>query len=673
MKVPQTLKTFLPLVAILIAIGVLMPHAGIFKFEYKKGFPWSYETLTSAFDFPILKTDEEMDAERKAVTMEMIPFYKVDPKVSERMRGNLQSMDLGEYNPYKTALATQISKIFDVGVLPDALDEYFTAADYVYVQKSKRAIKRPCSEIFTVSRAVETLVSDLYPVVGAEADSLVLSADISSLIEPNLVFDEVTSKTFHARSLGDISPTKGIIKAGEVIISKDEIVTEELAQIIDSYKAEYTKSVGYGMHPVLIYLGHFLLALIICVIFYMLLAAVDSSIFQQYNKYLYLMAIFLLSIISIFFCQKSGINPLCFPFVSFALFLCAFFSKKIILPVYLISLIPFLFFFSNGVQIYMIYALAGCVAVYVFPRMGKGYRQFILALVVFAVMCIAHLCHNLVAGEPLVAKEFLMMATSAILTVFVNPLVYLFEHVFSLVSSTRLNDLCDTNNPILKELQTLASGTFQHSIQVMNLSADVAQALDVNVPLVRAGALYHDIGKMVNPQCFIENAPSGKSTYHDNMTCQQSSAALIRHVTDGLVLAKKYHIPSVVADFIATHHGTSTTGYFYTKYLNEGGDPADAPQFSYPGPRPTTKEQVIVCICDSIEAASRTLKSYSADNISDFVERIVRGKMEAGQFDQAKISLEELMIIKARLKKYLEDFYHGRIAYPKSKMQNTRK
>lgn len=664
----QFIKTFTPLAIVLIAIGVLMPSTGIFKYEYKKGFPWGYETLTSAFDFPVLKTDEEIEAERRAASDELVPFYKVDPKVCDRILSNVQNSDLGALNPYKQALASEIEKIYEAGVMPDA----HIAGQSVYIQKSKRAERLPVAEVYTSAKALEVITLGMYQAIGADADALVTNSPLPSLLEPNLVYDEVTTQTVHARTLRDISPTKGIIKAGEILVSKDELVTEELAQILDSYKAEYTRSVGYGMHPALIYTGHFLLALIICVIFYLLLAAVDLSIFKQYNKYLYLVMIFLLAIVSIFMCQKTGLNPLAFPFVSYALFLCAFFGKKIILPVYLIALIPFLFFYTEGVQLYMIYALAGCVAVYAFPRFGKGYQQFILAVIVFAVMCVAHLCHTLVSGETLIMKDFLMMAVSSILMVFIYPLVYLFERLFSLVSSTRLNDLCDTNATVLKELQTLASGTFQHSIQVMNLAADVAQALEADVPLTRAGALYHDIGKMLNPQCFIENAPSSGSTYHKDMSCRQSAASIIRHVSDGIALAKKYHLPDVVTEFITTHHGTSSTGYFFTKYVNEGGDPADEPLFSYPGPRPKTKEQVIVCICDSVEAASRTLKSYASDSISDFVDRIVQIKIDAGQFNEAQVSLEELNIIKSRLKKYLEDFYHGRIAYPKSKIKNNR-
>ncbi|MCF0173721.1 MAG: HDIG domain-containing protein, partial [Bacteroidales bacterium] len=336
---------------------------------------------------------------------------------------------------------------------------------------------------------------------------------------------------------------------------------------------------------------------------------------------------------------------------------------------YLVALTPILFFFTDGVQDYTIFALAGCSAVYLFQSLKKGYRQFLLAMAVFLVMSVSYVSLSLVSDLTIKGRDFLEMAISSVVMVFVYPLVYLFERIFSLVSSTRLDDLCDTNQPVLKELQTLASGTFQHSMQVMNLSADIAQTIGADVSLVRAGALYHDIGKMVNPQCFIENAPSSGSTYHDQMTCKQSSAAIVRHVTDGLALAKKYRLPSIVADFISTHHGTSTTGYFFTKYVNEGGDPADISSFSYPGPRPKTKEQVIVHICDSIEAASRTLKSYSSESISEFVDGIVHHKLQEGQFDEAQISIEELMMIKARLKKYLEDFYHGRIVYPKSRIQ----
>ena len=240
----------------------------------------------------------------------------------------------------------------------------------------------------------------------------------------------------------------------------------------------------------------------------------------------------------------------------------------------------------------------------------------------------------------------------------------LFEKIFMLVSTSKLVELSDTSNKLLRMLADKAPGTFQHSLQVMNLADAVARAIDANVLLVRAGALYHDIGKMANPQCFTENETPGVR-YHEGLSPKESAQEIIRHVSDGLALADKYGLPSLVREFIATHHGTTCTAYFYNKYLVEGGSEADRGDFCYDGMKPKTKEQVVLMLCDAVEAASRSLKDYTHESISELVERIVGGKMAEGQLDEADISLMEINVVKAEIKSYLQQMYHSRVAYPK--------
>jgi hypothetical protein len=257
----------------------------------------------------------------------------------------------------------------------------------------------------------------------------------------------------------------------------------------------------------------------------------------------------------------------------------------------------------------------------------------------------------------------------AMLTVALYPLIYLFERIFGLVSSTKLNDLADTNNALLQELSSKAPGTFQHCLQVMNMVDAVGRALDADVPLLRAAALYHDLGKMQNPLCFIENESSspGAEKYHDGKTPMESAADIIRHVDDGVAVATEHHLPDILKEFILTHHGTSYTGYFLNKYLNDGGDPSQVSAFQYHGHKPLTKEQVILMVCDTIEAASRTLKEYTPEACDKFVESMVKAKEKAGQLEEADISIRELNVMKTVLKQYLQQIYHNRVAYPKRK------
>ena len=256
------------------------------------------------------------------------------------------------------------------------------------------------------------------------------------------------------------------------------------------------------------------------------------------------------------------------------------------------------------------------------------------------------------------------MALGAFMTVAGYPLIYLFEKIFMLVSTSKLVELSDTSNTLLRQLADKAPGTFQHSLQVMNLSDAVARAIDANVPLVRAAALYHDIGKICNPQCFTENETPGIK-YHEELSPKESAQEIIRHVSDGLALADKHNLPSVLKAFINSHHGTTCTAYFLNRYLNDGGDPEDVSAFYYNGVNPVTKEQVILMFCDAVEAASRSLKDYSAENISALVEKIINGKADDGQLSDSDISLREITKIKEVLKSYLQQMYHSRIAYPK--------
>ena len=309
-----------------------------------------------------------------------------------------------------------------------------------------------------------------------------------------------------------------------------------------------------------------------------------------------------------------------------------------------------------------------------FKYFNQGWQQFITAIIVFVSLILTYFGFRLIGmanDDPYQAVLFMFLGSMLIVAGY--PLIYLFEKMFNLVSNSRLRELCDTNNELLRELEHKAPGTFQHSLQVMNMAYAAARAIDANALLVRAGALYHDIGKMTNPLCFIENdslSPNG-AHYHDGLSAKESAIAIIKHVSDGLELAREHKLPDLVTNFILTHHGTSNTGYFYTKYLNEGGNPDDVDCFFYKGRKPKSKEQVILMLCDSVEAASRSLKDNSPETFSNFVESIVKGKADIGQLDEADITIKQLNTVKEVLKGYLSQIYHERVAYPQRNNVNN--
>ena len=533
-------------------------------------------------------------------------------------------------------------------------------------------MKVPFSEVFTVSGATLYLRNAL--IISCpqyDADSLIMAAGLSALIEPSLIYDQQTTDLINEEAVKYISSTLGVVRAGQVLVSEGEMVTAEIEQLLNSYKTEYDMSVGYDGPEILQWTGNMLVAFCMVFVLFLAICYCNYRIFEEYNKYLYLLMIFALAAVasSIVARVDSGLFYL-MPFTLISLYLLAFFTKRMVFSVYFISLLPMLVFAPDGVELFMIYLVAGSVAMLVFGFFNRGWLQFVTALIVFAVMTAVWMAFRLVdgAGGLHDYHTVLDMGLGALLSVAGYPLIFLFEKMFNLVSNSKLAELSDTNNKLLRQLADKAPGTFQHSLQVMNLADAAARSIGANVLLVRAGALYHDIGKLANPQCFTENANPGVN-YHEGLSLKESAQEIIRHVSDGLALAEKHGLPHVIQDFISSHHGTSCTGYFYTKYLNDGGNPDEVSEFFYNGKRPVTKEQVVLMICDSVEAASRSLKSYSPESISALVDKIVEVKASENQFDESNISLHELNILKEEIKSYLQQMYHSRVSYPKRKVK----
>lgn len=648
-----------------------MPKTAKFAYDYRKGAPWMNETLYAQFDFPILKTEAQLQQEIDQVWQEMIPYYRQNSSVLPQIEKSLSKLELGDCSYLKGPIATELNRIYDKGVISLQVEETSETGvlpTMVYVQRAKRAERVPVSEIYTLESANQQFKDYLKPLCkDVNLDSLFNAAGLSALIQPSLVFDKQTTELVHDDAIDYISTTSGVVKAGQVIISNGEIVTAEVEQLLESYKNEYNRSVGYYGSGVYQWLSSVLLALSLVVVLFLAIYYCNSRIFEQLNKYLYLLMIFTLSAVAATSISNySAVTYYMMPFTLVSLYLLAFFKQRVVFTVYVISLLPILLFASNGLEIFVIYLVAGVVGMLVFEFFNRGWLQFVTAFIVFLVMVLVWLAFRLYEGVDSLSQYpvVIYMAFGAFLSVAGYPLIYLFEKIFKLVSKSKLMFLADTGNPLLRTLAEKAPGTFQHCLQVMNLADAAARAIDADVALVRAGALYHDIGKIENPICFTENATPGVN-YHNGLSLKESAQEIIAHVNNGLALAEKNGLPSVIKKFINTHHGTSCTGYFYNKYLNEGGNPDDVAEFFYTGEKPVTKEQVILMLCDGVEAASRSLKDYSAESISDLVEKIVRGKIDEGQLTEAEISLSELNVVKQVMKNYIQQMYHARVAYPK--------
>ena len=671
MRKNQYLRILVPLGIAFLLLVLLMPRSAKFAYDYRKGRAWKYETLYAQFDFPIYKTEEQMREERGNASTEAIPYYKFSDEITSRNLRSVERLDLGNL---RSAVVSSMRAIYTKGVMADEGSRKHASddPDIIYIQRDKRAVKYPVAEVYRLTEARSRLLADISEVSSANVDSLFRAQGVYDLLVPNLLYDEVTTALVHAESATSISPTSGYVNAGQLIVQEDEIVTAEVAQMLDSYKREFEANVGYLGPPALMLLGNVLIALAILALLFLSIYFNNPRIFED-SRFPYLVVVFLLGALASLILIRVGERYLMlFPFTIVALLLQAFMRNRVVVPVYVVSLLPLLIFSHDGAVLFVMYFVAGMVAILAFRYFNRGWKQFITALITFAVLALVYLgfrAADMVAGN--VWRALLQLFIGSMATVALYPLIFLFERLFNLVSNSRLIELCDVSNPLIRELEQKAPGTFQHSLQVMNMSDAAARAIGANADLVRAGALYHDIGKMNNPLCFIENesliSREGAPRYHAGMSPEQSARDIIRHMSDGVEIAQKHHLPDVISDFIRSHHGTTTTGYFYNQYLRAGGDPALAGEFRYPGIKPVSKEQIILMLCDSVEAASRTLTEFTPEAYSAFVERIVAGKMDEGQFEHADITISELGTVKETLKQYLAQIHHERIVYPKQK------
>lgn len=665
------IRIFLSFFAVAAVLVLYLPRSAKFGYVYEKGKPWNYETLFAQFDFPIIKTDEQVALERNSSSITVIPYYKFSSEVATKNIAKAAQLELGSL---KAPLLSSLQSIYDRGVISDEgvkVENYQALSDVMYIQRDKHAVKFPSSEVYKLSDARAKLLAEVEKYSRSESvDSVFRSQGVYDLVVPNLLFDRQTTDLVNAESSSSVSPTMGYVAAGQQIVSSGEIVTAELAQMLDSYRKEYEATVGYDGPTALLWLGNFLMALVLVFVLFFSIYLTKPKILLDVRMYYVLLIFLIFSIVPLLVARYREDLLYLIPFTLAALYLQAFFRPKLIIPVYMCTLLPLLVFTNNGLVLYVMYLVGGLFAIYAFRYFGSGWKQFLAAFMTFLVLALVYMAfHWLDIVNADVVRILVYLFAASVLQVLGYPLIYLFEKIFNLVSNSRLIELCDTSNPLIRELEQKAPGTFQHSLQVMSMADHVARAIDANPLLVRAGALYHDIGKMLNPQCFVENESlvqkDESSKYHYGLSPEQSAHDILKHVPDGYELAHQHRLPEKVCEFILTHHGTSVASYFYYKYVNEGGDKEEKSAFQYSGRKPFTKEQVILMLCDSIEAASRTLTTHTPEAYSEFVESIVSGKMNDGQLEDADISIRDLGIVKEVLKNYLAQMHHDRIAYPK--------
>ena len=669
-------RIYISFFVLFVALCLLLPNEGRFKYEYQKGRPWTYQTLFAPFDIPVLKTDAELIEERESRISRVLQYYVYDNNVSDNAIRQFTSSAFAAQaeKVLIDRLASIMVDVYDRGIVSGMIENISDGSGIIFVQKGKRVGEIPVSELYDMDKAYNYVCSalsyDSTAVSYTEADSLLSAMEFRRFLVPNLSYDRKTTELMHKNATDYISPTKGIIYSGQLIVNEGEIVTADIDQMLDSYKAEYEMSYGYTGSKVFLYISHFLLALAIVILIYLLILFYNPFLFKQYRSICFILLMPL--VIGLLSGIVRNADPMLFnivPYAVFALYMAAFFKPKFVFPIYMVSLMQLLVFADNGIELYFMNVLAGAVGIISFHYFGKGWRQFLSASFIFLAILMMYLTFRFMeegSFDSVNGRTILLFMCNAFFIVAAYPIVYLLEKVFGFLSNATLMDLADTSNHLLMDLAKKAPGTFQHSLQVANLSEAAAREIDADALLIRVGAMYHDIGKIQNPQCFIENQPEGVN-YHANLTPLESAQAIISHVDDGVAIAQKAGLPEVIVDFIRTHHGHTQTLYFYNQFCNAGGDPEMIDKFTYNGLLPSKKEHAILMMADGVEAASRSLKDYSEASISAMVDRLCDAKIIDSQFVECEISLKEIDIVKDVFKKYLVQIYHARIAYPERK------
>ncbi|WP_010227648.1 HD family phosphohydrolase [Gillisia marina] len=655
-----------------ILIVYLLPKGGKFKYEITKGKPWQYENLYAPFDFAILKSDAEIVKEKLQINTNHIPYYTVNENVIEQVKSKVsEQLERTFTDSILRRKERQLSSFIDKTL--DDIYEYGVLLDAKPADANKLIYLKRGNEAFEVNYDKLLLQDEIRPYLNIQINLSNLASLKPELLEffynvvkPNVTFDAALTQKELDSKLGSISYTRGSIERGTIIISKGEIVEGETLDILTSLKSEYESQVWSDSSYNWILFGY---SILVCLALLMLLLFIrrnrrdifDNNVKVSFIFFNILLMVFLTTLVVRFEAKYVYIVPLCI----LPLTLKAFFDSRLGLFSHVITVLILGFVVPNSYEYMFLQIIAGIVTILTVSELYKranlfisvGQITFIYILVYFAFTIIQE--GNI---QDLNSEMFLTFILGGLATLFVQPLIYIYEKLFGLVSDMSLLELSDTNSKLLKELAEKAPGTFHHSLNVANLAEAAANEVGANAMLARVGALYHDIGKMENPTYFSENQTSSVNS-HDELSPAESAEIIINHVIHGIEIARKHNIPDRVIDFIRTHHGTSLVYFFYMKE-KEMNEKVSTLDFRYPGPIPFSKETAILMMCDSVEAASKSLKEPTSAKIDDFVERIINKQMDEAQFLNSNITFKEIQLIKKVLKQKLKNIFHLRVEYP---------
>lgn len=657
----------------LVSIGLIvffLPKGGKFKYEFQKGKPWQYENLYAPIDFSIQKTTDEIADERQSITQNHISYYSynasVPSTVKEQFTNGINSAFSNQnYNPYqiRTAITTGtqlLDSIYTLGIF-----NVMPEGDYVRLVKNNAAQNIYKNNFLDTEQAQRFIESEVAKNNFGPIGEL-LQNTLKSSIKANVFIDDQLTKQTLEEDLSRISATRGNISEGSLIIAKGEVVEAENLKALNSLKEEFESELWKGSNYYYILIGYMVLVALVLMMLFLFLKKYRPEIYANNTKVTFIFVNILLMVFITTLVVKNDesyvyVVPLCI----LPLILKNFFDARLGLFVHVLTILILGFVVPNSFEYIFLQIIAGIVTILTASELYKRANLFISVGQITLIYIVGYFAFIVIHEgniENIAWTNFGIFLLNGMITLFAQPLIYLYEKIFGLVSDVSLLELSDTNSKLLKDLANKAPGTFHHSLQVANLAEAAANEIGANAMLVRVGALYHDIGKMEKPTFFTENQVTNVNP-HDDLPPKESAKIIIDHVIQGIEIARKNNLPDRIIDFLRTHHGTTLVFYFFKKQ-QELDTETDESFFRYPGPIPFSKETAILMMSDAVEAASKSLKSPTYPIIDDFVEKIVAGQMKAGQFLNANITFKEIEAVKKVLKKKLTNIYHLRVEYP---------
>ena len=649
-----------------------LPRNEAKQYAYEIGEPWHYGTLIAKFDFPVYKTDETVQRERDSLLHSFQPYYNYDNSVEPVQTAKLrvELAKAGTLPPgFAQALIEKLHQLYQTGIMGTPQYNSFNndTTSQIRVVFGKDAESRKVSLIYSTMTAYELLLDDSYL---SKERLLMQRLNMNDYIMPNLILDRNRTETARNDLLSGISPASGMVMAGQKIIGQGDMVDDYNYRVLNSMEKEIDRrQVGKSQIT-----RHFV-GNIIYVISFMLLFTLYLTLFRRdyFSKprcvaMLYtFIALFPLCVSLIMEHSYFSFSVYVLPFAMGPIFVRIFMDSRTAFVTHLITVLISACALRYQFDFIIIQTIAGLIAIYSLREVSTRSQIFRTALWVFVATCAMYFALKLMEsnGDMRFGRSmYYHFLINGVLLLLAYPLMFVVEKTFGFVSVLTLIELSDTNKGLLRKLSEIAPGTFQHSITVGNLASEIANKIGAKATLARTGALYHDIGKIKNPAFFTENQQGGMNP-HDNLTEKESARIIIAHVTDGVKLAEEYNLPVVIRDFILTHHGCGMSKYFYIKYQNEHpNEVVDKSPFTYPGPNPSTREQAILMMADSCEAASHSLKEYTEESIAKLVNQLVDQQVKDGLFSECKITFYDIAVAKQVLIERLKAIYHTRIQYP---------